>query len=125
MEKPWYSIFYIKSTIAKIVWGIVSVLVAIVIVLVVGIMEEDRMMAQTGNWEGRSIEKGAEIWANNCYTCHGMNGEGGTGPALNSHYFFEYRLADLGFTGTLEDYVRLTAAAGVFSSWYGCDLGLC
>ena len=112
MEKPWYSIFYIKSTIAKIVWGIVSVLVAIVIVLVVGIMEEDRMMAQTGNWEGRSIEKGAEIWANNCYTCHGMNGEGGTGPALNSHYFFEYRLADLGFTGTLEDYVRLTVAAG-------------
>lgn len=112
MEKPWYSIFYIKSTIAKIVWGIVSVMVAVVAVLAIGIMEESRMAAQTGNWEGRSIEKGAEIYANNCYTCHGLNGQGGTGPALNSRYFFEQRLADLGFAGTLEDYVQLTVAAG-------------
>ena len=65
MEKPWYSFLYIKSPITKIVWGIASVLVAIVAVLALGIMEESRMEAQTGNWEGRSIEKGAEIYANN------------------------------------------------------------
>lgn len=112
MEKPWYSFLYIKSPIAKLVWGIASVLVAIVVILALGIMEESRMQAQTGNWEGRSIEKGAEIYANNCYTCHGFNGEGATGPALNSRHFFENRLQELGFAGTLEDYVKLTVAAG-------------
>ncbi len=34
------------------------------------------------------------------------------GPALNSKYFFESRLAEVGYAGTLEDYVRLTVAAG-------------
>jgi mono/diheme cytochrome c family protein len=112
MEKPWYSFLYVRSPITKIVLGILSVLVAIAVVLIVGVMEESRMEAQTGNWDGRSIEKGAEIYANNCYTCHGPSGQGGSGPALNSKYFFENRLADIGFTGTLEDYVKLTIAAG-------------
>ena len=112
MEKPWYSFLYIKSPITKIVWGIASIIVAFVVLLAVGVMEESRMEAQTGNWDGRSVEKGAEIYANNCYTCHGLNGEGGTGPALNSRHFFENRLAEVGFAGTLEDYVKLTIAAG-------------
>jgi mono/diheme cytochrome c family protein len=112
MEKPWYSFLYIKSPITKIVWGIASILIAIVVILVVGIMEESRMEAQTANWAGRSIEKGAEIYANNCYTCHGPEGKGGSGPALNSKHFFENRLAEIGFTGTLKDYIKLTVAAG-------------
>lgn len=119
MEKPWYSFLYIKSPITKIVWGIVSIIVSIVTILVVGIMEESRMEAQTANWDGRSIEKGAEIWANNCYTCHGPDGKGGTGPALNSKHFFENRLAEIGFAGTLEDYVKLTVAAGRPSNSHG------
>jgi mono/diheme cytochrome c family protein len=119
MEKPWYSFLYIKSPITKIVWGIASILVAIVAVLALGIMEESRMAAQTANWDGRSIEKGAEIYANNCYTCHGLEGKGGTGPALNSKYFFENRTAEIGFAGTLEDYVKLTIAAGRPSNSHG------
>ena len=30
-------------------------------------------------------EAGHELYADNCATCHGTNGEGGIGPALNSH----------------------------------------
>lgn len=112
MEKPWYAFLYIKSPIVKIVWGIASIIVAIAVVLIVGLLEENRMEAQTGNWEGRSIEKGAEIYAQNCYTCHGLNGQGVPGPALNSKHFFEERLTEVGFAGTLEDYVKLTVAAG-------------
>jgi mono/diheme cytochrome c family protein len=82
-------------------------------------MEPNRMQAQTGNWEGRSIEKGAEIYANNCYTCHGDHGQGSPGPALNSKHFFENRLAEVGFSGTLEDYVKLTIAAGRPSNSHG------
>lgn len=119
MEKPWYSFLYIKSPITKIVWGILSVIVAFVVVLALGVMEESRMQAQTGNWDGRSIEKGADIWANNCYTCHGMEGQGGSGPALNSRYFFENRIKEVGFSGTLEDYVKLTVAAGRPSNSHG------
>lgn len=112
MEKPWYSFLYVRSPITKIVLGILSVLVAIAVILIVGVMEESRMEAQTGNWDGRSVEKGAELYANNCYTCHGDNGQGGAGPALNSKHFFESRVKEIGFAGTLEDYVRLTIAAG-------------
>ena len=112
MEKPWYSIFYIKSPILKILIGILSVMLAVVVLLVVGVMEENRMAAQTGNWDGRSIEKGADLFASNCSSCHGPDGKGGAGPALNSRYFFLQRIKDVGFAGTLEDYIQLTIAAG-------------
>lgn len=112
MQKPWYTYLYVKSPIAKILWGIVSIVIAFVAILALFVMEDSRMEAQTGNWDGRSIEKGAEIFANNCYTCHGPNGQGASGPALNSRYFFEHRLQDIGFAGTLEDYVKLTVSAG-------------
>jgi mono/diheme cytochrome c family protein len=112
MEKPWYSFLYVKSPITKIVWGLVSTIITIIVVVFLAFVEPARMEAQTGNWDGRSIEKGAEIYANNCYTCHGIEGKGSPGPALNSKHFFTQRLTELGFTGTLEDYIKLTVAAG-------------
>lgn len=110
--QPWYSVLYIKSPIVKILLGILSVVVAIVVILGLGLIEEQRMAAQTGNWEGRSIEKGAAIFANNCATCHGQDGKGNPGPALHSKYFFTQRLEDVDYTGSLENYVKLTVAAG-------------
>ncbi len=112
MEKPWYYVFYIKSPIVKILLGIVSVFIAIAVLIFMGIFEENRMAAQDANWNGRSIEKGAELFANNCSSCHGLDGKGGPGPALNSKYFFTQRLEDVEYTGTLEDYIKLTVAAG-------------
>ena len=112
MEKPWYSIFYIKSPILKIFIGILAVMLAGVVLGFVGTQEDNRMTAQAENWDGRSIEKGAELFANNCVSCHGPEGHGAAGPALNSHYFFAQRIKDVGFTGTQEDYIRLTIAAG-------------
>ena len=97
-------------------WGIVSSLVGIIVLLMVLVSENPRMEAQTINWEGRSIENGAKLFADNCLICHGPNGQGilGKGPALNSYYFFTEtgRLKDVDWTGTLEDYVKLTIAAG-------------
>ncbi len=112
MEKPWYSIFYVKSPILKILLGILAVVVALVVTLFQGVVEPSRMEAQTGNWDGRSIEQGAMLYANNCSTCHGPDGKGGAGPALHSQYFFTQRLNDVGFAGSMEDYVKLTVAAG-------------
>lgn len=112
MHQPWYSVFYTRSPIAKIVWGIAGVIIAMIILLFVGVTEETRMEAQTASWEGRGIEQGAEIYANNCADCHGPQGLGGAAPALASNYFFSQRLDDLDFPGSLYDYVALSVAAG-------------
>lgn len=114
MKQPWYSFLYVRSPIVKISLAIASLLLMIVLFFFLGLIEEQRMEAQTANWIGREIEKGAEIYANNCASCHGLDGKGlqGVGPALNSKYFFTQRLADVGWAGSLHDYVALTVTAG-------------
>lgn len=114
MRKPWYSFLFVRSPITKVIYGIAAVIISIGALLLQQIVEEPRMAAQTANWEGRSIEKGAEIFANNCATCHGADGKGlpGVAPALHSRYFFVERLKDVGYAGTLHDYVAGTVGAG-------------
>jgi len=34
-------------------------------------------------------ESGEDVWGFNCGSCHGLNGEGGLGPALNSIQYLE------------------------------------
>jgi mono/diheme cytochrome c family protein len=114
MRKPWYSFLYVRSPITKILYGILAVIISMGALVVQQVLEEPRMQAQTGNWDGRSIEKGAEIFANNCSNCHGPDGKGlpGVAPALNSRYFFTQRLEDIGYTGSVHDYVSGTVGAG-------------
>lgn len=122
-NKPLYHYLYIRSPIAKIALGILALIISMVILLFVGVTEEARMEAQTNSWEGRSIEKGAELFANNCSNCHGADGKGlpAVAPALNSKYFFTQRLSDVGWAGSLESYISLTLHAGrpskVNSQW--------
>lgn len=121
MKKPWYSFLYINTTIGKVVWGIGALLLTLGLFVGLSIIENDRMAAQTANWDGRSIEKGAEIFAGNCASCHGPTGGGqpGRAPALNSHYFFSQRLKDLGFTGSQHAFIAGTVAAGRPSNTQG------
>jgi mono/diheme cytochrome c family protein len=114
MRKPWYSFLFVSSPITKIAYGILTVVISIAALGFQFAVENKRMAAQTDNWTGRSIEKGAEIFANNCATCHGFDGKGlpGVAPALHSKYFFTQRLADVGYAGTQHDYVEGTVGAG-------------
>jgi mono/diheme cytochrome c family protein len=34
-------------------------------------------------------DKGQSLWGLNCSSCHGLNGEGGVGPTLNSQQFLQ------------------------------------
>ncbi len=34
-------------------------------------------------------DEGSTVWQFNCSACHGLNGEGGVGPALNSEQFLQ------------------------------------
>jgi mono/diheme cytochrome c family protein len=39
--------------------------------------------------EASLAEEGANLWQFNCASCHGVNGDGGTAPALNSTQFLQ------------------------------------
>ena len=98
--------------------ALMGTLVFIAIILAVGwvaLNEPRRMDIYTAQYEGRSIQRGASIFVTNCSSCHGARGEGiaGVAPALNTPEMFDgTHLAELGWTGTLEDYLLLTVAAG-------------
>ena len=55
-------------------------------------------------------ESGQELWGFNCASCHGLNGEGGVGPALNSRQFLQ---------AAADDQIELLTAVGVPGSQMG------
>ncbi len=112
--KPWYHVLYVRSPLAKIGYGILAVVLTMGVILFLSLFENSRMEAQTESWDGRSIEIGASLFAANCSSCHQLDGRGaiGVGPALNSHYFFEQRVKDVGWSGSLEQYILLTLYSG-------------
>ncbi len=115
MRKPWYDFLYVRSPIAKIGLATLFILLTLAIILFQGMIETPRMEAQTASWDGRSIELGAELFGNNCASCHAGNGKGlppNVAPALNSRYFFTQRLDDVGWSGTMDQYIALTLHAG-------------
>jgi len=89
---------------------------AIVLVGVwIGFNEQTRMKAYDDSFVGRSIQRGASIFDSSCSPCHGKRGEGieGVAPTLNKDTEFNgARLKELGYPGTLRDYLTLTISAG-------------
>lgn len=63
------------------------------------------------------VAQGESIWALNCSPCHGANGEGGVGPALNSQQFMR--------STTTEQMMGLVAVGvpGTQMSSYSQDFG--
>jgi len=82
----------IESIEGRIMLGITMFVAIMILVGWVAINEEARMAEFVEQHEGRSIERGAELFAASCSTCHGINGYGiaGRAPALNNPQFFGY-----------------------------------
>ncbi len=82
----------IKSIEGRIMLGITMFISIMILIGWVAINEPGRMAEFVEQHEGRSIERGAELFAANCSSCHGINGYGigGRAPALNSPHFFGY-----------------------------------
>lgn len=76
--------------------------------------QAERMEERRSAAAARQIEAGAEIYMTNCTNCHGGNGEGigELGPALNDAHFFNGRLAEIGWQGTLVEYIQGSTAFG-------------
>lgn len=83
-----------------------------------GFTEEARMQVWTDEQHAKSIEQGADLYAQACASCHGLQGQGVPGlcPPLNSKDFFTTRLQEAGWSGSLRDYVVSTIAAGRMAS---------
>lgn len=76
----------------RILVGITAFVGVMILVGWVAINENARMAASERQFLARSIERGAELFAANCSTCHGNDGRGllGRAPGLNSPHFFGF-----------------------------------
>jgi len=102
----------------QIFLGSILVLVTSVIILVYGMNEENRMAEAEKAQQARAIEQGAALFEAQCSRCHGTQGTGIAGlcPPLNDRYFFDQRLKEVNWSGTLEDYIVATASSGRLAS---------
>lgn len=75
----------------RILLGITMFVSIMVLVGWVAINEPGRMAAFEEQHTARSIERGAELFAANCSSCHDKDGRGGPqAPGLNNPHFFGY-----------------------------------
>jgi cytochrome c2 len=80
----------IESFEGRLLLGITSFVVVMILVGWIAINEPARMASFELQHTGRSIERGAELFAANCSTCHNKDGRGqaGRAPGLNNPQLF-------------------------------------
>jgi len=102
----------------EITLGILLVVLTSIVMIIMGFNEETRMERYAVGEVAQSIEVGAGLFENNCSGCHGLTGEGVPNlcPPLNDRHFFTDRLKEVGWTGSLEDYIIATVSSGRLQS---------
>ncbi len=76
-----------QSTNKWMVWGLVFMIVMIVGFVVYLFLEPTGRADALEAHEATLTAMGSELYELNCASCHGADGEGGIGPALNSQEF--------------------------------------
>lgn len=112
----WYNFF--KKTLPAEQQALIGMLMFFAIIVITGwvaVNEQSRMATFDEQYNARSVQRGAGLFATNCAPCHGANGQGtvGIAPGINNPDLFDgKRLKELGFSGTLRDYLTLTISGG-------------
>lgn len=98
----------------EIILGTILIALTSIVLIIYGLNEEDRMAEEGLQQQAQAVEVGAGLYENNCTGCHGIKGEGipGLCPPLNDKNFFEGRMKDVGWAGSLEDYIVATISSG-------------
>ena len=96
----------------EIALGAIFVTISLVILLIVGFRENTMLNTIEEMQHAEAIEVGAKLFQANCSRCHGENGQGLIGPPLNDAHFFTDRITEMGWGGTLKDYIIATASTG-------------
>lgn len=112
----------------KVVIGTIAFMLVMIILGVIALFEPARLESKTEAYVGRTIEKGAILFQNNCATCHGPDGTAQdcvdaageaiacVGLPLNHVPLLcgdpSERLTQMGWKGTKDAFIRQTIAAG-------------
>jgi sulfur oxidation c-type cytochrome SoxX len=98
----------------EIVLGTILVLLSTAIVVILGIQEPKRLADYEVQQRAELIEFGASVFVTNCTRCHGTQAQGITGvaPSLRDEHFFTERITEVGWQGSLEDYVVSVVTTG-------------
>lgn len=102
----------------EIFLGILIVLATSGLILWYGITEPARMESNARAAQAREIEVGAALFEAQCSRCHGTQGLGipGLCPPLNDRNFFDNRLDEVNWSGSMEDYIVATVSSGRLAS---------
>jgi mono/diheme cytochrome c family protein len=102
----------------EITLGVLLVLITSIVLIFYGLNEQDRMSRYEVGHAAQAIEVGAALYETNCSGCHGLKGEGipNLCPPLNDRHFFTNRLSEVGWSGSLEDYIVATVSSGRLQS---------
>ncbi len=96
--------------------GALFILLSSGLLLYEGFTEEKSLEQNLVEQEAVAIETGAALYVQACAECHGLDGRGGIGAPLNDPHLFdlgpEGRLAELGWLGSLEDFLVATVSGG-------------
>ncbi|HKY79396.1 MAG TPA: c-type cytochrome [Anaerolineales bacterium] len=98
----------------EIVLGTILVLLSVALVIILGVQEPQRLAQYEVQQRAEQIEFGASIYTPFCASCHGSQAQGVTGvaPSLRDEYFFTQRVKELGWSGSLEDYIVSVVTSG-------------
>lgn len=98
----------------QILLGTIFTLASAGILIWVGLREETNLKTNEQQQIAAEIEVGAGLFENNCRGCHGLRGEGveGLAPPLNNRGFFTNRVKEVGWQGSLKDYIVATVSTG-------------
>lgn len=78
-----------QSTNRAMLWGAVLMLALVAAFPLYRWFEPEARAAARQAHETSLAQTGGDIWSFNCSACHGNDGEGGVGPALNSRQFLQ------------------------------------
>jgi mono/diheme cytochrome c family protein len=96
----------------EILLGAIFIVISAVMLLYIGFTEEVSLEKAEGQQVAESIEVGGELYVTNCARCHGEYGEGGLGAPFNTQHFFEGRMREVGWEGSVRDFLIATARSG-------------
>ena len=98
----------------EIIAGTILVLLSVVIVIALAVQEPQRLADFELHQAAGKIEFGAAVFEINCTRCHGSQAQGipGLAPSLRSREFFAERVAEVGWEGSLEDYIVSVVTVG-------------
>lgn len=98
----------------EIALGTIFIILSSVVLIAMAAEEPTRLARFEVEQSAEQIEFGAAVFETNCTSCHGSHAQGipGKAPCLRCPELFETRLSEVGWEGSLEDYIVSVVSTG-------------